>query len=985
MAYETTREFFARVFPWPEDVNDAPAYLNIHWTSSKFQGQAGRACSSLDEAVNTVKWVMTLPDVRDVYFCTTAQLEFDEAKTKDPRNKRAKRSSAAAVRFKALCIDVDAKGTDKDSYASLPEAADALATFVGNSGLPKPNAIVLSGGGLHVYWTFAHSLTREQWAPLARALVAATRQHGLKCDTQCTIDAARILRVPETLNHKTTPPRNVRVAGKMSDPYALEKISAALVPYMGLVVASPAATLTPSSAPRAAVAAINSALGAGVEKRSVGPIGGDGIRAIMKGCSFLGGSLKTGGAANQNPLWHQSVLAAAFLENGRALAHAMSSGHASYTLAETDKEFDRVEKDIAQRDMGWPSCRAIHSAGHGACATCPHFAKGKSPINLGMVTPVVTATPIAAPANQNADLPPGYKRLSDLSVTGTVTMQDGTSADLQVIDAPMYDPWLQTGPMGIHFKTKRNGRVHKVFLENGSLVGNVWLTALHEQGIVVQTNEVNRLRTFLVSWIDTLQKSKDAVRAGAPFGWEHNSDDDLNSSIRGFAFGEKIYLVDGKEAAHIAADEMMRLYYRARGDRQLWIEACRLLVTEQDRVATEVLVAASFAAPLVKLTGHKGLVLSGFSAVTGAGKSTASIIGQAVWASPTKTQTTLDGTENSIFGKMGMLRNLPIYWDENREIGGKDIGKFAKMVFRAAQGVDKSRMGRDLKLREPKTWDTMMISTSNDPLLDSIDRDVRNTEAGAVRLFEFEVGERGPNAVKVSPADAQQILGALDFNYGHAGAEYAAYIARNHKMIEAEVAEFSREIEKEVGDQVGHRLWRMGMVTILLGAKYANGLGLTKFHLEDMRAFLAKEYGRMAKELKQSTVSLNRADNLLDILQRFLSTMQRHTVYTNKVLKGAGKPPPNAIQLLRPEQIIDGVYVHIGVDDKVMRISSAELIRWLAQQQISRKLFFQNCEKMFGMVYTRGHLAGGTKYSGVIEYFYEFQLVQPLDTLLEGF
>ena len=518
MTYETTREFFARVFPWPEEANDVPGYLNIQWTSSSFKGQAGRACSTLDEAVNTVKWVMTLPDVKDIYFCTSAQLEFDEAKTKDLKNKRAKRAAVNAVRLKNFCIDLDAKGADKDSYASLPEAVEALATFVGNSGMPKPSTIVLSGGGLHVYWTVAHSLTRDQWEPLAQALKAAALQHGLKFDTQCTIDAARILRVPETLNHKTTPPKNVRVAGKMSDPYSLDKISAALAPYMGLVVASPTSTLVPSAAPRAQIMAINSALGAGVEKRSVGLIGKDGIRAIMRGCSFLGTSLATGGAANQNPLWHQSVLAAAFLENGRALAHGMSSGHASYTLAETDREYDRVEKDIAQRDMGWPSCKAIHAAGHAGCSTCPHFAKGKSPINLGLVTPVVTplaVVPIVA-ANANDDLPPGYKRLVDNTITESVTMPDGSSVDMPLTSFPLFDPWLQTGPMGIHFKTKRNGRVAKVFLENGALVGNIWLTALHEQGIVIQTAEVAKLRKFIVSWIETLQESKDplAIAAG---------------------------------------------------------------------------------------------------------------------------------------------------------------------------------------------------------------------------------------------------------------------------------------------------------------------------------------------------------------------------------------------------------------------------------------------------------------------------------------
>jgi hypothetical protein len=38
---------------------------------------------------------------------------------------------------------------------------------------------------------------------LADALSAATQKHGLITDTQCTVDSARIVRVPGTKNQKS--------------------------------------------------------------------------------------------------------------------------------------------------------------------------------------------------------------------------------------------------------------------------------------------------------------------------------------------------------------------------------------------------------------------------------------------------------------------------------------------------------------------------------------------------------------------------------------------------------------------------------------------------------------------------------------------------------------------------------------------------------------------------------------------------------------
>ncbi len=96
-------------------------------------------------------------------------------------------------------IDVIWQDVDAKHYDAKPLALLALAA------LPQvPNIISDSGHGYHAYWL----LDRPTPYPQAQAVMKslAKRLHG-----DHVWDAPRILRVPDTLNHKDDPPTPVRV------------------------------------------------------------------------------------------------------------------------------------------------------------------------------------------------------------------------------------------------------------------------------------------------------------------------------------------------------------------------------------------------------------------------------------------------------------------------------------------------------------------------------------------------------------------------------------------------------------------------------------------------------------------------------------------------------------------------------------------------------------------------------------------------------
>jgi hypothetical protein len=137
---------------------------------------------------------------------------------------------------------------------------------------------------------------------------------------------------------------------------------------------------------------------------------------IFEGCAFLREAQANGGKDYDNPLWNLSVLCSTFMENGNAIAHALSQGHATYSAADTQALYDRKVADRHDRGIGYPSCATIQGAGCASCATCPLLAKGKSPLNLRMSSAAESAFDAGeAGAGPNSSPPPDLKfSLSDI-------------------------------------------------------------------------------------------------------------------------------------------------------------------------------------------------------------------------------------------------------------------------------------------------------------------------------------------------------------------------------------------------------------------------------------------------------------------------------------------------------------------------------------------------------------------------------------------
>ena len=306
----------------------------------------------------------------------------------------AHRLAANALRLKAVWIDADV-GTKPGEYANVPAALKALFAFQEANSLPMYSAFVQSGNGLHAYWISQTPLTVKEWAPYAEGLRALMLKAKLVKDPGLTTDCARILRVPGSANHKDRAnpkpvvllPLDLVMYNFATDLALLPSVAPAVSTVSG---AKPAKELYVNGSfpmdPAFAGLAPDASLQGGIDKHEDVLLD---IKPIFAQCGFYKHALVTQGADYDNSLWHLSVLGTTFMENGNAVAHAISKGHETYSQDDTQKQFDRCVADRADKGIGYPSCAAIAGNGCKSCAACPLFAKGKSPLNI---RPLVTAT-----------------------------------------------------------------------------------------------------------------------------------------------------------------------------------------------------------------------------------------------------------------------------------------------------------------------------------------------------------------------------------------------------------------------------------------------------------------------------------------------------------------------------------------------------------------------------------------------------------------
>jgi hypothetical protein len=306
------------------------------------------------------KW---LKSKRDIYFALSTFV-----------SKEAGRKAENADAIKALFIDMD-------GYESPKQAAMELFEFINKTDLDEfgyPH-IVESGGGVHCYWPLTRSVDIKTWKPVAEALKRLCKQEGLKIDMTVTADAARVLRIPGTLNFKAKygEPRPVKFRRAATGKVDIKRFGAHVRALLRdeFVQDMLPSGLSPIEGMRPKRTHEGNAVATALAGNRVTFFETIWLKTEQgNGCAQLGHYIDNAQDDGMEPLWRGMLSLAKVCEDADTYTAKLSSLH-PYSP-------QRTQEKLASIKGPYP-CIKFDSENPGICPGCRHWGKITNPLALG--------------------------------------------------------------------------------------------------------------------------------------------------------------------------------------------------------------------------------------------------------------------------------------------------------------------------------------------------------------------------------------------------------------------------------------------------------------------------------------------------------------------------------------------------------------------------------------------------------------------------
>ena len=1004
---ENARKFLARAVPWPTGQDDW--WVSVHWGFKRGDRKGisfGRAFKDLDRAAYLIEFLRDKPG-SDMYVSMSGISVVEQFTDQNGKVRhRAQRLAQNAAAVRSLWLDVDVVTDLKPKgFRSSGAALDAFGRFLQASGMPAPTFIVMTGsGGFHAHWVLEDPISISEWLPLAHALVAATRHFAfIPLDTSLVINPVCLLRIPDTFNWKTDPPKPVWMP-RRGQLVSLTKIKEVLGPFTNINEIKIQSPLVPGQ----------SALGAAFAPRA--PLPFDRRQAYPElsfqgtiddvgvTCPFIAETLRTHGEGLREPVWFESLKVAYYTRDPLDAAHRLSLGHDGYDPEETEEKLGHVEKDRQRRDLGWPQCQTIRDAGAEQCPTCPHLPKGESPLNFVVtksdnrldnvaiksatdgvsvdlkVNPPAATTPPVAKPTWYLPLPAGYYETDAHYVFKREETEANEIVNLSAAGLPMWNFWAQEprdgkrGAYALNFRGALNARTEReIYLPYTNLSDTrSMLSCLAEQGFHVDRKVAPVFGGLMTAFIDMLKAQNKLVLPCEDLGWSLD-----NGQRSAFVYSRVRFNCSGNTpVSH--TDRDLDQNYSQLGSLEGWKRGAKL-ITDQKIPALDALIAASFAAPLVAPIGYSGMVLSAYSLESGVSKTTALRVGQAVWSNPDTTMASLNDTPNYVNERLGKIRNLPFFYDELRM--QEHTAQFVNMVFSMGQGKGKGRLNRAALAQPVASFATLIVAGSNSPMTDHIVKHTQMTTAGLHRLFEFPVPRNVDKIGMISGATAQQISGNLGSNYGHAGLVYAQFLGQNADKISKQVVSLNKELMDRLKVTQDERFWA-GMVSVLImGARYANQLGLTEIDDTALMKFLFEQFEQQRLHQQGSRTDVTKHGTIRDHLTDYINERRQQTIVTQHVWTLSYRPPADydVGRISDLTRLQGRMAVRAASEDKILRISKSDFFSWLEKRGLQPRPLFDSLMKKLPATIKRGSITSHTLIQTAHETLIEFDLSKEPD------
>ena len=169
-----------------------------------------------------------------------------------------------------------------------------------------------------------------------------------------------------------------------------------------------------------------------------------------------------------------------------------------------------------------------------------------------------------------------------------------------------------------------------------------------------------------------------------------------------------------------------------------------------------LIVAASIAAPLLKILGERNFLLY-IHATTRAGKTTALFLAASIIGSE-KIIRSFDATKNGLAGAAADVNDYAFLIDEKQVADNRLKEQFDNLVYALANGIGRTKLNKDSTLKKLQDWRTVAVMTGETPLFSD------NVTGGAnTRCLSIAA----PSVI-LDADSCRKIRAIIKTNYGHA-------------------------------------------------------------------------------------------------------------------------------------------------------------------------------------------------------------------------
>ncbi|MBO7251780.1 MAG: DUF927 domain-containing protein [Oscillospiraceae bacterium] len=282
-------------------------------------------------------------------------------------------------------------------------------------------------------------------------------------------------------------------------------------------------------------------------------------------------------------------------------------------------------------------------------------------------------------------------------------------------------------------------------------------------------------------------------------------------------------------------DASFRNLYNAvqsKGSQIKWYEMA--LECRKMSVTARILLAASFASPLMSVVGSLPFFVHLWGVDSGTGKTVALMLAASVWGNPavgSYTQT-FNGTQVGQERTAAFLNHLPMCLDE-LQLTKNSKGQSNFDVYQLAQGVGRARGKKQGGVEMVPTWSCCFLTTGESPLTGV------SAGAGAVnRVIDIECTS-GTVAIK----DGHRVSNVLKQNYGWAGQMFIKKLYSSDKILN-QVREVYQNFFKELCNGDSTEKQAMAAAAILTADLLATAWIFqddAELTVEEIRSFLASK------------------------------------------------------------------------------------------------------------------------------------------------